>query len=63
MTKEYLYSNDELIDMAQAAGLYYSPIDGLWKADSVALLQFIGKIEDVYISHYERKIDAMLQLR
>jgi hypothetical protein len=62
MTKEYLYSNDELIDMAQAAGLYYSPVDGLWHADSVALLQFIGKIEDAYISHYERKIDAMQSL-
>jgi hypothetical protein len=55
MTKEYLYSNDALIDMMHNAGLYYSPVDGLWHTDSVALLQFIGKIEDAYISHYERK--------
>lgn len=59
MAKEYLYTNDELIDMASAAGLYYSPIDGLWKADSVALLQFIGKIEDAYIKHYERDSNAL----
>lgn len=62
MAKEYLYTNDQLIDMAHDAGLYYSAVDGLWHTDSVALLQFIGKIEDAYISHYERKLDAMQSL-
>ena len=59
MAKEYLYTNDELIDMAHSAGLYYSPVDGLWHTDSVALLRFIGMVEEAYISHYERKLDAM----
>jgi hypothetical protein len=59
MAKEYLYTNDQLIDMATAAGLYYSPVDGLWHADSVDLLRFIGMVEEAYISHYERKLDAM----
>lgn len=62
MAKEYLYSNDELIDMMHSAGLYYSPVDGLWHADSVDLLRFIGMVEEAYISHYERKIDAMQSL-
>lgn len=59
MAKEYLYSNDELIDMAHSAGLYYSPVDGLWHTDSVDLLRLIGMVEEAYISHYERKIDAL----
>lgn len=63
MAKEYLYTNDQLIDMAHAAGLYYSPVDGLWKADSVALLKFIGVVEDAYIQHYERILDEMQSLR
>ena len=57
MAKEYLYTNDQLIDMAHEAGLYYSAVDGLWKADSVSLLKFIGMVEDTYIEHYETTIE------
>jgi hypothetical protein len=58
-TVEYLFTNDELIDKLHEYGLQFDAVEGCWKADSVDLLRFIGMVEEAYISHYERKLDAM----
>jgi hypothetical protein len=56
---KYLYDNDELIDIMTNSGLSYSTIDNLWKADTDSMLRFIGKIENIYVRHYESVLKDM----
>lgn len=59
MDKNYLFSNHELINRLEDYGVHFDAVEGCWKADVVDLLRFIGMVEEAYISHYERKLDAM----